>query len=215
MIHEITSFQYRGRRRREVELILDGSERLILSERVAANLAIGQRISAAELSDLKHKDQVQRYFLRALRLISIRPRSEFELRTYLRQKGLDEEILDDVIQELFDRNYVDDESFALEWIENRSSFRPKGRRILEAELRGKGISSEIIKEALHDYDEEEAARQVALKAARRFSHLDWENYQKKFLGYLSRRGFPYDLALSLVERSWNEQVGIDESEVGT
>jgi SOS response regulatory protein OraA/RecX len=65
------------------------------------------------------------------------------------------------------------------------------------------------------YDEEGAARRVADKAARRFSHLPWENYQKKFVGYLSHRGFPYSLARQLAEITWNEQNSTDESEVET
>jgi regulatory protein len=131
------------------------------------------------------------------------------------RKGATEDVCNEVVQHLLSGDYLDDERFAIEWVENRAEFRPKGIRLLAAELRAKGISTEFIANALVSYNEEEAARKVARKASSRFAHLPWETYQKKFVGYLSRRGFQYSLARSLAQTTWEEQTSVDESEVDT
>jgi regulatory protein len=210
---EITEIRYRRGRRNEVELTLDGSKRIVLKEYIAAGLNVGQVVSNSKLALLEKTDQVQRYYERSLRLLSIRPRSESELRTSLLRKGATEDVLNEVVQQLIQQEYIDDEKFAIEWVENRAEFRPRGKRLLEVELRTKGVASEFIANALVAHNEEDAAKKVAIKASMRFAHLPWDTYQKKFVGYLVRRGFQYSLARSLAKISWDEQTSVDESEV--
>lgn len=212
---EITRIRQRRGRRDEIELSLDGREKVVLKGELAAGLRVGQRLSDSELAQLIKRDQLKRFYDKSIRFLSYRSRSEQEVRRYLQQKGATEDVRDEVIQQLSIRQYLDDQGFASEWVSNRAEFRPKGKRLLEAELRAKGISRDTIASALMGYDEERAARSVASKAARRFAHLPWENYQKKFVGYLSRRGFPYSLARQLAEITWNEKKSADESEVET
>ena len=212
---EITRIRQRRGRKDEIELSLDGREKVVLKGDLAAGLRVGQSLSDSELAQLIKQDQLKRFYDKSIRFLSYRPRSEQEVRRYLQQKGATQDIQDEVVQQLFIRQYLDDQAFASEWVNNRAEFRPKGKRLLEAELRAKGIPRNIIASALVGYDEEGAARRVANKAARRFTHLSWESYQKKFVGYLSHRGFSYSLARQLAEITWSERISAHESEVET
>jgi regulatory protein len=99
---------------------------------------------------------------------------------------------------------VDDLQFAQTWVENRSAFRPRGRRALVVELRQKGITEEAIDEALHDLDEDNLAYQAALKQSRRYAGLDWQVYRQKMGAFLARRGFNYEVAKPVIEQVWSE-----------
>ena len=51
---------------------------------------------------------------------------------------------------------LDDLAFAAWWIDQRNTFRPKGKKLLVYELKQKGISGEIIQEAKKGFSHEAA-----------------------------------------------------------
>jgi len=137
--------------------------------------------------------------------LSRRPRTEKEIRDYLRVKNFSEEVVDTVIQKLAQMDYVDDAAFAAQWIENRQAFRPRGRLALKVELQQKGVSKEVITSALMDFDDIEAAYAAAKTAWRKYRNKDPETFQKRVYGYLSRRGFNYETIRAAVEKLDMEQ----------
>ncbi|MBI4772259.1 MAG: RecX family transcriptional regulator [Chloroflexi bacterium] len=124
------------------------------------------------------------------------------MRDHLRKKGLAEELIEPVLARLRRAGLVDDEAFARFWVENRETFRPKGRIALGAELRLKGLSREVIDRALGGLDEDEAASRTAMKQAARYRGLGWPEFRAKLGGYLLRRGFTYETISPIVERAW-------------
>src|SRR5260370_42444234 len=77
----------------------------------------------------------------ALRFLAQRPRSEHEVRRRLRRAGVAEAAEEAVISQLRQNALVDDTAFAEYWVEQRQSFRPRGARLLRAELRQHGIDT--------------------------------------------------------------------------
>src|SRR5712692_11109975 len=77
----------------------------------------------------------------ALRFLAQRPRSEQEVRRRLRRAGVAEPAEDAVIAQLRQHALVDDTAFAEYWVEQRQTFRPRGARLLRAELRQHGIDA--------------------------------------------------------------------------
>src|SRR5215211_4504623 len=73
----------------------------------------------------------------------------------LKRKQFDDETIDRVITRLRDWRYIDDEAFARYWVENRESNRPRGRRLLEHELRLKGVDRDTVAEAIDDAEIDE------------------------------------------------------------
>src|SRR5882672_8501103 len=77
----------------------------------------------------------------ALRYLAQRPRSENEVRRRLRRAELTDEAIDTVVAQLKQHHLVDDAAFAQYWVEQRQTFRPRGARLLRAELRSHGVGT--------------------------------------------------------------------------
>ena len=192
MAGNITAFEPQKRAKGRINVYLDGVFAFGLAELVAARLRVGMWLSDAEIAALQLADEAARAHERALHYLSYRPRSEAELRRYLLEHDFSETAVADVLQRLSRAGLVDDAAFARYWVENRTQFRPKGRRVLVQELRQKGIASQVIEQALADYDEPAAAAQVAAAQARRLAHLPPDLFHRRLWARLARRGFASD-----------------------
>lgn len=100
-----------------------------------------------------------------------------------------------LIQKLTKLDFLNDTSFIKWWVENRSSFRPRGKRGLIAELRAKGIQQDDLDVffSKSELDEVELAKQVLVKKQRTFSLYDPQTQRKKATDLLLRRGFSFDV----------------------
>src|SRR5690625_5109625 len=143
---------------------------------------------------------------RAVRLLTMRSRSEAELKQRLAQAGFDENIVDETVAWCRRIGYVDDARFAAEWVEYRMLHSPSGRRRLVQELRQKGVADNIIEAALDEWLPPETERQLCLEAAqgrfRRLTQLAPDVRRRRLSAFLQRRGFGYDdirYALSKVD----------------
>jgi regulatory protein len=203
----ITALKINSRKRNRVDVYLDGSPGFQLLKSFAAELRIGQFLSAEQITKLRFKDRRERVFLLAMGQINRRPRSEKELRLYFAKKKIESDIYEPVLERLQTAKLIDDRAFAELWVENRQAFRPRSARALRYELRQKGVASEDIEEVLEDYDDLQAAYQAVLKPARKMKDATWEEFRKKVGGYLARRGFPYSIVAPVVRETWQEIAG--------
>lgn len=80
----------------------------------------------------------------AVRFLGTRPRTRWELDRRLRRAGVGESIVDATLDRLAEMGYVDDAAFARWWGEQRDRHGPRGRRMIEAELRQHGIGRDVI-----------------------------------------------------------------------
>lgn len=80
----------------------------------------------------------------AVRFLGTRPRTRWELTRRLRRGGATPEVIDGTLERLAELGYVDDLAFARWWIEERDRHAPRGRRMVEAELRQRGVQREVI-----------------------------------------------------------------------
>jgi regulatory protein len=85
---------------------------------------------------------------KALRLLAFRARSRTEMRNRLAESGFNGEVLDDVIGRLEELRYIDDGAFAAGWARRLAVRRLYGNIRIEASLREKGVSRELIAAAL-------------------------------------------------------------------
>jgi regulatory protein len=176
---------------------------------VDAGLRAGDVVTAEQVADLLKREAVQVALQQAYAYLSYRPRSEQELRRSLTQKGHAPETVDAVIARLRDLHYVDDEVFALSWVENRQRFRPRGAHLLRAELRQKGIAREAADQAIADAgaDERALVLDVAQKKQTTIKAADYQEFARKLAGHLLRRGFSSDVVWDTVRTVWAARTG--------
>lgn len=214
MARRITALEPQKRSKDRVNVYLDGTFAFGLAVTEATRLHVGDKLTDEEIAALKAADEIERARDKALNYLSYRPRSEAEIRRYLSERKFSEVVVEEVVRYLTEIDLVDDEAFARFWVENRTRFRPRGRRGLVYELRQKGVASVAIESALADYDEEAAAWRVAEEQARRLTHVSPDQFKRRLQGRLARRGFPYGLIREILATYTSPDHNFGESEVG-
>jgi regulatory protein len=130
----------------------------------------------------------------ALRLLTIRDRSEKELKDRLESRFSQEETLEalDYLKKL---GYLDDLRFAENYVQYRNRNRPTGNYLLQFELRNKGVADDYIEQVLNPPDVEyELALSLARQRLGRLEKVEALARVRKLYGLLQRRGFPAHLA---------------------
>ena len=158
-------------------------------------LKVGAEISEEDLTELKKASEFGKLYQRTLEWVLTRPRSEKETRDYLYkkiyEKKLDKIYIDRIIERLESKKYLDDAKFAEWYVENRFVKKGISRRRLKMELAKKGISKDIVENVVNLRDDEEEIRKIIAKKRKKYD-------DEKLISYLSRQGFDYQLARSLV-----------------
>ena len=202
MAGQITELKVQKRNPQRVNVYVNGHFAFGLAAIEAVRLKVGQHLTDAEIARLQEKDQVQIAYERALDFLSYRPRSVAEMQRYLAGKKFDTPTIDAVVARLSRAGLLDDRAFVQYWLENRDSFKPRGRRALRYELYQKGVADALIDELLADYDEVDAAYRAALSQAQKLvrRQSDVDTFRSKLLAFLNRRGFPFYVARDTVDR---------------
>lgn len=168
----------------------------------------GAELSDLQLEELRRDDEAERAHAAALNFLSFRPRSRREVEEYLRKRKVSEEAASAVLERLERSGLLNDQEFARFWVENRQTFRPRGSRALRLEMWQKGLARDVIDEALETLpDEEETAYEAGRKKLHTYSRLDEQEFRRKMIAFLQRRGFPYEDAASATKRLWLDTVG--------
>ena len=76
------------------------------------NISVGKKISSDLLSKIESNEMLHSIKYKALNYISYRPRSKKEVNISLLRKGFHQDDIDQVLEELVAKGYLDDESFA-------------------------------------------------------------------------------------------------------
>ncbi len=191
----------RGRRKR-VNVSLDDRFAFSLEAEVAVkeDLQVGQELSASQIEALARFDHFHRCLTAAAHYLSYRPRSEFELRERLHQRGFDGDSVEAVLAKLKEQGLVDDMAFAQFWKDNRESFSPRSQWLTKLELRRKGVANNIIDQVVDTIDEEDSAYRAALSKARSLPLSDYQSFRRRLGDYLKRRGFGYGVINHTIER---------------
>jgi regulatory protein len=192
---------------------LDGSFAFALPATIVADerIDVGDTLDSDRVSALLAAEQASRATEAALVFLSYRPRSEKEVRDRLRRGGFEQDAIEHAIARLHEWRYLDDADFARRWVENRSTHRPRGRRLLQQELRHKGIDGEIARDAIDDADLDEigAAEALARRRLPAYAGDEPAAIRRRLGAYLARRGYGYDVIRIALDRALGEAEGLD------
>lgn len=189
---KITAIKAQIRQQGRFSIFLEGKYAFSLSDQALLDSKIvpGQELTAPEVERLKQLSADDKLLGAALRYAMLRPRSNWEMETYLRRKNVTPLLLQKILSKLSDLRLLDDAAFAKAWIDSRRLLKPVSHRRLVAELRAKRIPEEIAKQALEGDDTDERAVLKELVARKRKQTKYQDN--TKLMQYLARQGFNYD-----------------------
>lgn len=143
-------------------------------------------------NNFENDDEYRRAIKKAIRLLSVSPRTRHELKERLmrREFGFSPEIIDAVIISLERSSFIDDNLYATAYIYDKSTNALWGKRRIISELRRKGVDMLVIDKAFEDaeIDDNETAK-AALRA--RYG-INWRNLppdeKRRAVGFLLRKG---------------------------
>lgn len=145
---------------------------------------------------------------RAAAYINIKPRTAFQVKKYLRDKGYDGDVIDNVVKQLEEYHYIDDMEYAIMYF--RYGFE-KGRGLvrIKRELAEKGVAADVIEMAYDELenvpDQTDAAMQIAETMINGMEPGDMDYDEKRKLQAkigrrLMSRGFSSDIVYKVINR---------------
>jgi len=194
MEKKITGLEAQKNNPDRLNVFLDDEFAFGISRFVGAWLHVGDFLTEDEIAQMVSGDEREKAFQKALHFINYQARSANEVREKLEGLGFSEQIIEDVLSECLEKNYINDRQFAEDWIAARSLSKPRSQKMLGYELRKKQIDESVISRALESAPtDEEMAHALGQKYLPRFTHLDDTHFKQKMEGMLARRAFPFSV----------------------
>lgn len=127
----------------------------------------------------------------SLKFLSFRPRSQSELERYLIRKKIPSQQIKTTVDHLIEVKLVDDVSFCEWWQKARDGSSPRSFRFITQELLQKGVSREVINQAIDSSFAKEVvrARKLMIKKTRKSASF----FPQKINQTLARFGFSWDV----------------------
>ena len=204
----ITKLERQKRHPKRLSVFLDGEFAFGADEEVVAQLglSVDKRVDAETIRRAVEKEEEHKVLEKALRYLSFRNRSVKELKTFLLGKGYYPAVVSRILTRLEEVGLLDDRAFAKAWADVRVKSKGMGERLLERELRQKGIKKEAIREAVEGLgDEEERALSLALARVERLKGLDKETAKRRLAGFLQRKGYSGEVVYDVVRKAFEKK----------
>lgn len=175
---------------------------LFLRTKEELGLKKGMELDEGLLESIRSKDELQDAKSKAYQYLSFRQRTKRELEDYLLKKEFNRNTVETVIEVLKEAGYVDDLDFARTFVRDKTSYKNFGPYRIRNELVLKGISKELIDQALEEEYHEELEELVDMVKSR-YSSILHDKSDKRFRrigGFLQRKGHSYDTIRKVLDR---------------
>ncbi|MCF6246992.1 MAG: recombination regulator RecX [Desulfobacula sp.] len=136
----------------------------------------------------------------ALKYLSYRSRTVFEMKSYIQKKGFDKESIEHVLEYLISQNYLNDQQYCKLFLEYRFKYKPKSVFALKYELKSKGVDEFIIDAMISDYNNNELAVNAVKAKIGHWQSFDKDKFNKKVMNFLKYRGFSYSVSISTLNQ---------------
>ena len=187
----ITSIKQQVKLKGRYSVFVDGEYAFSLSDTALLDhrLTNGQELTGEDVKKYKQLSADDKVYANALRYAAMRLRSQWELESYLQRKQASPELAEQIIGKLSNLQFIDDETFARSWVENRHLLRPTSKRKLQQELQTKRVPSDIIQKVLQDDEvtDRESLYNIVERKRRQTKYQD----DLKLMQYLARQGYSY------------------------
>lgn len=197
------------KRRNKIILKFDDYENLEIYYDVYLNYPLykGDELTEKRINEIKLTNAEYEVKNSAFRYLSNRNHSTFELKNKLKKKGYDSSIIETVILYLVEKKYLNDYTFAQNFVSNRIERRKEGVMKITAELYKKGIKREIISEVTASIKEHPKNYNNALELGKsklekilKRNELDVNKIKSKLFNFLKGRGFTSDVIFEVISK---------------
>lgn len=206
--------KYKKKKNNKYLITLSNGDSLELFEEVILknNLLIKKDIDSSDINFIINDQQFYSCYYDILKMIRVRPRSIYEVKTKMIKDKYDEELVLDVIEKVKKQGYLDDKLFATSYINNQIITTNHGPRRISSDLKKKGVSSSVINEVISIYDnyvEEEKVSKIIDKMIKSNRNKGNNYLRRKIYNDLLRDGF----SKSIVDKVISSKEFGDDSEI--
>jgi len=184
----------------DVTIYFDNDSVLFLAVEVflKSGLKKGDDISEDRFSLLIEQNKLFHIKQKSFRLLGRRQHSTSELRRKLWNKDYEQYLIDEVIEDLKKKGYLDDKEFIRAFVAEKSKFKNWSIKKIKSELIKSGLALKLIDEILSK-EPSDSDSENAMKLARKKyeilikRNLEPKDLRNKLSTYLFSKGFDYDL----------------------
>lgn len=204
---KITKIEVQKKNPGRYSLYVDEAFWLGINERVLLKFALfkGQSLDQALMDQITAYEVESKLYQKALNYLSFRMRSKQEMTTYLKKQAkvldLPHQACDHLVTQLESEGLLNDQVFAQMYLDDAQHLNAKGPKLIEQDLRQKGVQAEIINHVLENYSEDQAlanAHTLLDKYLRTKSKLSLQAAKDKAYQHLYQKGFTRDTIKKLL-----------------
>ncbi len=197
---------------KNVSIYLDDEKIIFVNYEIflKSGLRKNDEISEIQIDSLIKENQRFAVKQRAFRYLGRRLFSENELRIKLKQKKYDENIIEEIIDDLKEKKYLDDYEFANAFSSENIKNKFWGKNKIKAELIKRGINNEVILHVLSEKspggNELQNAFELAERKYKLLLHrkLEQKKTKEKIFSFLFSKGYDYEVAREAVEKLFKD-----------
>jgi len=196
---KITDIQVNNKNLKRRFIYFDDNDSVIeVSDIILAelDLYVGKYVNEKIFYKIKQKELLLKAKKDAIRYLSYRARSEWEIYKKLKNKKYPNNIIKDTVNWLKEKQLINDRAFANSLVKDRINKKPLGKLKLREELYKKGIDKEIAENAINSFftnkmDEIELAHKMINQKLASFQLKKIQLKPDKIINLLKSRGFSY------------------------
>lgn len=185
------------------KLLLEDDREVIVHEEyiLKKDLLLTKEI---EEEDVKNIDKINNNYNAydlAVKYISVKYRSCFEVHEYLLNKEVDKIVIHDVIEKLKEQKYLDDFVFAKAFVNDRIKFSNNGPYKIKRELEERKISNSIIEDVLNVFDsslEKDKLSKLVPKYVKTVRNKSYSMMKNKVCDYFVNLGYNKSIVIDML-----------------
>ena len=201
MSMKITDMTRRGKSEVYKIFVDDDFYCLLTAEVIVKNkLKIGQDIDETEFSQIKKQSYALLSREMALKFVEKCLKTQKQVYDNLKQKGIDDDAINDAIEFLKKYGYIDDEYYAKQYVSSKKQY---GKNYLKQKLFAKGIKKDIISRVLNDHEIDEKTLYNIVEKYIKNKPIDEKTKQKTYR-YILSKGYTFDEAKNAVNKVFGD-----------
>ena len=191
-----------------VQIELDNSEKIRISYDTYSmyRISSGTSLSSECYIELYEESKKFECMEKAFGQLAVRARSVDELRRYLKRKNFSEKHIEETLDYMKQKGYLNDYSFSMSFVKEKMKSGKSGKDIIVRDLYRKGVGRKIIDKVIResgaDIPDEDSLYELALKKYK--SVKDRDNSFIKVSNFLRGRGFDYESINRVLRRIKND-----------
>ncbi|MGM9988754.1 MAG: recombination regulator RecX [Bacillaceae bacterium] len=161
----------------------------------------GKELDDLFLTEVLFYEDTRKATLMAINYLSYQMRTAKEVYTYLVEKEVSIPIIQEVLTSLKQQRYLDDKEYAYAFVRTQCNISLKGPTVVKSELKEKGVTNDIIEDAIeqfYPFDKQvENAEKWLRKKTKGIQRHSIKELENKMKNYLMTKGFGWD-AINIV-----------------